>query len=240
MTIDDVRRALERPLPGLEAQARMAPPYRRDQIEVMLNPPACKHAGVLILLYPLDGRLCFPLTRRPDSVEFHKGQISLPGGSQENGESLSQTALRETQEEIGVKAARIELIGPLSQLYVPPSNFCIQPFVGYTPFRPEFHVAEIEVAELIEAPLDMLFDPTTVGVEEWEIRGGVWPIPFYRFGPHKVWGATAMILSEFVVMLTQVEGRGDNGDEHSRRAVELAQAGVGSKSSAGGFCTSRR
>ena len=202
MTIDDVRRAMQRPLLGLEAQARMAPPYRRDQIEVMLNPPACKHAGVLILLYPLDGRLCFPLTRRPDSVEYHKGQISLPGGSQENGESLRQTALREAQEEVGVDAATIEVIGPLSRLYVPPSNFCIQPFVGFVAQRPNFEIEAVEVAELIEAPLDALLDPATVRVEDWELRGGIWPIPFYQFGPHKVWGATAMILAEFVTMFT--------------------------------------
>ena len=201
MTIDDVRRALKRPRPGLEAQARMAPPYRRDQIKMMLNPPACKQAGVLVLLYPLEGQLCFPLTRRPESVEYHKGQISLPGGAQEHGESLCQTALRETQEEIGVDESYIELIGELSSLYVPPSDFCIQPYVGCTSRRPEFHLAADEVAELIEAPLEALLDPVTARVEDWEIRGGVWPIPFYQFGPHKVWGATAMILAELVEML---------------------------------------
>jgi 8-oxo-dGTP pyrophosphatase MutT (NUDIX family) len=204
MTIDDVKRAMQRPLLGLEAQARMAPPYRRDQIAVMLNPPACKQAGVLILLYPLDGQLCFPLTKRPESVEYHKGQISLPGGSQENGESLYQTALREAQEEVGVAADSVELIGQLSQLYVPPSNFCIRPFVGYVAQRPNFQIEAVEVAELIEAPLDALFDPATTRMEDWEIRGGVWPIPFYQFGPHKVWGATAMILSEFAAMLAQI------------------------------------
>ena len=201
MTIDDVKRAMQRPLLGLEAQARMAPPYRPDQIAVMLNPPACKQAGVLILLYPLDGQLCFPLTKRPESVEYHKGQISLPGGSQENGESLYQTALREAQEEVGVAADSVELVGQLSQLYVPPSNFCIRPFVGYVAQRPNFEIEAVEVAELIEAPLGALFDPATARVEDWEIRGGVWPIPFYQFGPHKVWGATAMILSEFAAML---------------------------------------
>jgi 8-oxo-dGTP pyrophosphatase MutT (NUDIX family) len=204
MTIDDVKRAMQRPLLGLEAQARMAPPYRRDQIAVMLNPPACKQAGVLILLYPLDGQLCFPLTKRPESVEYHKGQISLPGGSQENGESLYQTALREAQEEVGVAADSVELIGQLSQLYVPPSNFCIRPFVGYVAQRPNFQIEAVEVAELIEAPLGALFDPATTRMEDWEIRGGVWPIPFYQFGPHKVWGATAMILSEFAAMLAQI------------------------------------
>jgi 8-oxo-dGTP pyrophosphatase MutT (NUDIX family) len=201
MTIDDVKRAMQRPLLGLEAQARMAPPYRPDQIAVMLNPPACKQAGVLILLYPLDGQLCFPLTKRPESVEYHKGQISLPGGSQENGESLYQTALREAQEEVGVAADSVELIGQLSQLYVPPSNFCIRPFVGYVAQRPNFQIEAVEVAELIEAPLGALFDPATARMEDWEMRGGVWPIPFYQFGPHKVWGATAMILSEFAAML---------------------------------------
>jgi 8-oxo-dGTP pyrophosphatase MutT (NUDIX family) len=224
MTIDDVRRAMKRPLLGLEAQARMAPPYRREQIKVMLNPPACKHAGVLILLYPLDGRLCFPLTRRPDSVEYHKGQISLPGGSQENGESLRQTALREAQEEVGVGALTIEVIGPLSQLYVPPSNFCILPFVGYVARRPDFKIAVAEVAELIEAPLDALLDPATVHVEDWELRGEIWPIPFYQFGPHKVWGATAMILSEFAVLLAQGNG-GKASDGYAWRSIELAQAG---------------
>jgi len=202
VTVDDVRQALERPLPGLSAQARMAPPYRREQVEAALNPPAdCKQAGVLVLLYPQDGQLCFPLTRRPDHVEFHKGQISLPGGSQENGESLLQTALRETQEEIGVEANAVEALGKLTSLYVPPSNFCVQPFVGYVARRPDFRLEAIEVVELIEAPLAALLDPSTTREEDWEIRGGIWRIPFYQFGSHKVWGATAMILAEFAAIL---------------------------------------
>ncbi len=203
MTIDDVRRALTRPRPGLEAQARMAPPYRRNQMAEMLNPPAdCKQAGVLILLYPQNGLLHFPLTRRPDSVEFHKGQIGLPGGSRENTESLRQAALREAQEEIGVEQSSVEVLGQLTSLYILPSNFCVQPFVGYTPCRPNFQIEEKEVAELIEAPLATLLDPASAHEEDWDIRGGTWRIPFYRFGPHKVWGATAMILAEFVALLT--------------------------------------
>jgi len=202
MTVDDVRQALEHPLPGLSAQARMAPPYRREQVEMALNPPAdCKQAGVLVLLYSQDGQLHFPLTRRPDNVEFHKGQISLPGGSSEHGESPQQTALRETQEEIGVEANAVEVMGKLTSLYVPPSNFCAHPFVGYVARRPDFSIEAVEVAELIEAPLAALLDPATAREEDWEIRGGIWRIPFYQFGAHKVWGATAMILAEFVAML---------------------------------------
>jgi len=203
MTLDDVKQALTRTLPGLEAQARMAPPYRRNQIAEMLNPPAdCRQAGVLILLYPQNGLLYFPLTRRPDSVEFHKGQVSLPGGSRENTESLRQAAIREAQEEIGVEQSSVEVLGQLTSLYVPPSNFRVQPFVGYTPCRPDFQLEEKEVAELIEAPLETLLDPASAHEEDWDIRGESRRIPFYRFGLHKVWGATAMILAEFVAMLT--------------------------------------
>jgi len=101
-----------------------------------------------------------------------------------------------------VNAARVELIGELSRLYVPPSNFCIQPYVGYVAQRPDFQIEADEVAELIEAPLDTLLDPATVHLEDWELYGRVWLIPFYQFGLHKVWGATAMILSEFVALLT--------------------------------------
>ena len=201
MTIQEVKRALKRRRPGLAAQVRMAPPYRLEEAGLLRNPPPCKQAGVLILLHLIAGRLHFPLTRRPDSVEFHKGQISLPGGAQEEGETLEQTALRETQEEIGAPAREIELLGRLTPLYVPHSNFSIQPWVGWLAGRPAFRVEPTEVAELFEAPLDVLIEPATVEVEEWEVRGGKWLISFYRFGAHKVWGATAMILAEFVAML---------------------------------------
>jgi len=210
MTIDDVRRAFQRPLPGLAAQLRMSPPYRERMIvELIAHAPVCKQAGVLILLYPSNGQLCFPLTRRQESVEHHKGQISLPGGSREGDESLRQAALRETQEEIGVDAAAIEVLGNLTPLFVPPSNFYVQPFVGYVPCQPEFHIETDEVAQILKVPLAALLDPTTERAEDWEIRGEIHRIPFYQFGPHKVWGATAMILAEFVAML----GRQPIGEE---------------------------
>jgi 8-oxo-dGTP pyrophosphatase MutT (NUDIX family) len=210
MTIQAVKQALAKSPPGLEAQLGMVPPYRRQEAAMLRSPPSCKQAGVLLLLYPVHDRLHFPLTRRPEIVEFHKGQISLPGGAQEAGESLQQTALRETQEEIGVPADEIEVIGRLTPLFVPPSNFSIQPWVGWRTRRPQFKIEPTEVAELIEAPLDVLLDPATAQVEEWELRGGKWAIPHYRFGSHKVWGATAMILCEFVAMMKGENSRGLN------------------------------
>ena len=193
LTIDDIRVALKRPLPGLAAQIKLAPEYRIASLKA--EPPAnARPAGVLILLYPHNGAWYFPLMKRVEDGLVHSGQISLPGGSQEAGESLRETALREASEEIGVTCD--EVIGELSTIYIPPSNFLVAPTVGCVDHRPEFRLDSREVAELIEAPLTMLFDPNVVRREPWTLRGMQVEVPFYQIGPHKVWGATAMILSE--------------------------------------------
>ncbi len=200
LTIEDVRAALKRPLPGLAAQARLAPPYRLEQLR-QAPPDDARPAGVLILLYPQAGTLHFPLTRRTDGVEKHKGQISLPGGAQEEGESLLDTALRETREEIGVALEAGSVLGGLSPMYIPPSGFLVTPFVAALPDRPAFSTLEHEVAELIEAPVTALLDPALVRREMWNLRGVDVEVPFFQIGPHKVWGATAMVLSEFAAAI---------------------------------------
>jgi 8-oxo-dGTP pyrophosphatase MutT (NUDIX family) len=210
-TIADVRRALTRPLPGLAAQLRMSPAYRIAELRDRTPPPAPKEAGVLILLYPHHGQLYLPLTRRTDTVENHKGQISLPGGARETGEALQETALRETCEELRAYAEDWAILGSLTPLYIPLSGFLITPFVAYTPTRPTFDPDPAEVAELIETPLALLLDPTTVVREKWEIRGAPVEVPFFRIYSHtrpahgvsKVWGATAMVLSELVTLLRE-------------------------------------
>ena len=200
LTADDIRRALTRPLPGVAAQVRLAPPYRFDQL--LQPPPAdARPAGVLIVLYPRGEALHFLLTRRTDDVENHKGQISLPGGAQEDGESLLDTALRETREEIGVRVEPSAVLGRLSPVYVPPTGFLITPYVAALPARPHFVVMQREVAELIEAPLSALFDPSIVRREVWTLRGAEVEVPFFQIGPYKVWGATAMVLSEFAAAI---------------------------------------
>lgn len=202
LTLDDICTALQKPLPGLAAQLKLAPreAYRVESLRA--TPPAdARSAGVLILLYPHAGGWCFPLMKRVEDGLVHSGQISLPGGSQEVGESLRETALREACEEIGAACAGVEVIGQLSTIYIPPSNFLVTPTVGFVDRRPDFHCDPREVAELIEVPLITLFDRDVVKREPWSLRGSTVEVPFYQIGPHKVWGATAMILSEFSMLL---------------------------------------
>lgn len=196
ITPETVERALQiRDFDALDAQQRMAPQPR--QLLRLPAPGTPRLGGVLLLLYPRAGQLLFVLTRRTENVETHQGQISLPGGAQEAGETLSETAVREAEEEIGVSRDDYRLIGRLTPLYIPPSDFEIHPFVAYCPSEPEFVVAPAEVAELLEVPLPCLLAPSVHHREQWTIRGYEVMVPFYRLNGHTVWGATAMVLSEF-------------------------------------------
>ena len=201
VTITRLRAALRRPLPGLPGQMCMAS-RPRPGTERILDPNLdCRRAGVLVLLYPRAGELCLVLTWRTETLNNHRGQISLPGGSMEPGETAAATALREAQEELGIDPASLELLGTLSPLYIPPSDFCIYPVVAYTATRPSFSPNPEEVAEVIEEPLAHLLAAETHCEETWELRGQPVRVPFYAVGPHKVWGATAMVLCELATLL---------------------------------------
>jgi len=201
LTLNDVRRALNMPRPGLEALLRMATRPRPGGAGLPSG-HSPRQGGVLLLLYPIDSHLHLVLTRRTEQVANHKGQISLPGGAREPGDrSLLATALRETREELGVCIELLQVLGPLTSLYIPPSDYCIQPYVAYAAVRPDFSLEPTEVAELLEMPLKQLLDPATREEAIWELRGHPVVVPFYRLGEHRIWGATAMVLSEFEVML---------------------------------------
>lgn len=208
LSLENIRVALQRPLPGLAAQIKLAPEYRLPGLRN--DPPAdARMAGVLILLYPHHGEWHFPLMKRVEDGLTHSGQISLPGGSQEAGESIRETALREACEEIGAACTEVEVLGQLTTLYIPPSNFLVTPTVSCVDHRPDFHLEPGEVRELIEVPLATLFDPQVIKREPWLLRGMQVEVPFYQIGPHKVWGATAMMLSEFSMLL--MEARPNRG-----------------------------
>jgi 8-oxo-dGTP pyrophosphatase MutT (NUDIX family) len=196
--VDVVCRALEQPRPGLEAQKNMMPRPRATSPD---DDTPVRQGGVLLLLYPVAGQLHLVLTRRTEDLPSHKGQISLPGGARHAGESPEETALREAQEELAVEPATVQVLGRLSRLYIPPSHYCIHPVVGHTPARPAFRPNPYEVAEVLEVALTTLLDPATVHEEDWELRGMRVRVPFFELNEHKVWGATAMVLSEFVALI---------------------------------------
>jgi 8-oxo-dGTP pyrophosphatase MutT (NUDIX family) len=203
--IDKVRAALDGPLPGLQAQITMAPRPRSLHSNAGAAP---RQAGVLLLLYPVEDVLHLVLTLRASALLHHSGQVSLPGGGWEEGDgSLQDTALREAWEEVGSNCDRWEMLGPLTPLYIPPSNNCVHPFVAHAPERPAFEPDHTEVAELLEVPLDRLVDPAARREEEWVRQGQPVQVPFYLLDGHKVWGATAMILAEFAALLRRVAGR---------------------------------
>jgi 8-oxo-dGTP pyrophosphatase MutT (NUDIX family) len=163
---------------------------------------------VLILLYPHRDRLHLVLTRRSQRLAKHRGQISLPGGAREAGDpDLWHTALREAEEEVNLSPAEVRCEAELSRLYIPASHFEVHPFVGYNALRPDFVANQREVAEVIEMPLAVLLDPQAKREEDWVWKGREMVVPFYQYGRHVIWGATAMILSELQVLLER-EGRG--------------------------------
>jgi 8-oxo-dGTP pyrophosphatase MutT (NUDIX family) len=141
-------------------------------------------------------------------VHAHKGQVSLPGGGRHGGEAVVETALRETGEELGVVPAAVEVLGELSPLYVPVSNHCIYPFVGYHATVPAIHAEPEEVADVLEVPLAALLDVQNRQVEYWDEPGfnEKRRIPCFKFCGWLEWGATAMILSEVAMLLETVAG----------------------------------
>jgi 8-oxo-dGTP pyrophosphatase MutT (NUDIX family) len=193
-----LEKRLKAPLPGQKAQVKMmTDPRPGNKVYHEVEDTSIK-AGVLVLLYPWRKHLFLVLTRRTDRVDFHQAQISFPGGRQEKGETAEQTALREAHEEINVPPESIRILGRLSPLYIPPSNYCIYPIVATTDKRPDFKPSMHEVAEVIEVPLDHLLYPKNIRKEKWSIGRNEMLVPFYTFKEHKIWGATAMVLAELV------------------------------------------
>jgi 8-oxo-dGTP pyrophosphatase MutT (NUDIX family) len=187
------------------AQRKMAPTSRKlVRSEKMGGAP--RYGGVLLLLFCKEKSLHIVLTRRRHDLASHAGQISFPGGRNEPRESFLETALRETEEEIGVPAENLEIIGALTPIYIPPSDYQVHPYVAWysNGKEPIFKAAPYEVAEIIEVPLDALLDPNSRIEEPWDFGGQQIVIPFFAVQEHKVWGATAVMLSEFVERLRSV------------------------------------
>ena len=198
---DGLKSALRRPLPGLTAQLEMAPMPRPGTVASPDTPEGSVPAAVLILIYPKNGTPHIVFIRRPSHSMHHKGQIAFPGGQIEGAETPVEAALREAKEEVGVHPDLVIVAGSLTPLYIPPSGYCVSPVVGLAAEIPAFIPFPEEVAEILEVPLAHLLDPATVRRETWRLERGDVAVPFYAFGEHKIWGATAMILSEFLAVI---------------------------------------
>jgi 8-oxo-dGTP pyrophosphatase MutT (NUDIX family) len=209
--ISQLRAALSRPLPGLEAQLRMAPQPRAGW-DPLKFPDDARDGAALLLVYPHDDTVHIALTVRGSGLRNHTGQVSFPGGRVDDGETFEQAAVREANEEIGVDPRTLEILGRLTPLHIPVSRYILHPIVACTSMRPAFQRAEWEVARIIEAPVSVLGDPKTI---KREIRTRVVSgqtvevdVPFYDIDGEKVWGATAMVLAEFCAILAAENPRG--------------------------------
>jgi 8-oxo-dGTP pyrophosphatase MutT (NUDIX family) len=167
-------------------------------------PPDLRDAAGLVLVYPHGGEWHVPHTLRGSTLRQHTGQVSLPGGRVDPGESLEAAALREAFEEVGLAPEDVELVGRLTPLHIPVSGHLLHPVVGIAAARPHFRLAETEVERLIEASLSQLRAPGIVG---WEQRIRERPpsvlmdVPYFEVDGARVWGATAMILAEFLALV---------------------------------------
>lgn len=204
--VDLLQERLGRPLPGAEAQ-RIMMPKESTEARFDLNRNDVRLGGVMVLLYPKNNEIYLPLTQRHDYRGTHGGQVSFPGGKWEEGDpDLEFTALRETYEEIGVQQSDVQVIGRLTDLYIPPSNFRVSPVVGYVDKYPEFNIDPYEVEALIEVPLSMLVKETTLKRKDILVRGNYQlNAPFFDIEGKVVWGATAMMLSELVALVREME-----------------------------------
>jgi len=159
-----------------------------------------RRAAVLVPLFVRDGALRVLFTRRTETVEHHRGQISFPGGVEEEAdETAFATAVRETEEELGIPAGAVRLIGPLTALTTV-TDFFVEPFVGAIPYPHVLKPAEAEIAEVIEAPLAAFLDPKALETKVLPEREE--PVLFYHYGDHVIWGATARMLKELLDALS--------------------------------------
>ncbi len=198
MTIQEIEAALLlSDFDGLEAQMQMAPAARADMRPRPENPP--RHSAVLVLLYPdPENGLQLILTRRAERLRGHKGQISFPGGRRDPEDvSYEATALRETCEELGICSQDIHLLGQLTPLWIPPSNYHVVPIVGYLPQLPPLKPNPDEVAEVLYLSIEDLLSGANKRTKPMFFRGVEFDVPYYDVGGHVVWGATCMMLSEF-------------------------------------------
>ena len=200
--IDRLSLRIMLPLPGQVAHAKVSPSKRLQTEDYLNNNPSYKSGCVTILLFPDKEHIRLLLMERSDGNDPHSGQISFPGGKKEmDDQSLEETALRETYEEVGIDPANINLIGKLSDIYIPASNYLVHPFLGYAIAKPETKLNMFEVKTILFPSLDIFLSNDLPKALFQSKLAGLIEAPYYSFEHHKIWGATAMMIRELVEMI---------------------------------------
>lgn len=177
-------------------------PHRTDAVErTSVEGRSCREAGVLALIHPVGDAAHVVVTVRRGHLTDHAGQVSFPGGRRESDEPLLQTALREAQEEVSLSPDDAVVLGRLTPLYIPPTNFCVYPYVAYTRIRTRLAPHDYEVERIVDVPIADLLDPNSIRTEVWTVRGDDVNVPFFDVVGLQIWGATAMMLSELLALL---------------------------------------
>ncbi|MDX2250117.1 MAG: CoA pyrophosphatase [Bacteroidia bacterium] len=203
--IHKLKQRLSQPLPGLDAQMTMSPSLRGRNPVI---PENVRKSAVLVLVYPQNGSLYVPFMRRAEDGRVHSGQISFPGGKWDDTDTdFIDTALREANEEMGIRREEVEVLGQMTELYIPPSNFLVYPTVGFSPRRPDFIPDPKEVADIVEVEIAHLADKNIRGSHRVEVFGGnyITAPGFTVNGDRLIWGATAMMLAEFLEILNDLK-----------------------------------
>ncbi|MDT0557400.1 CoA pyrophosphatase [Ichthyenterobacterium sp. W332] len=196
------------PVSGQESQLKMSPPFRRELIKLQQNNiKNAKQSAVLALCYPnQNNKTMMVFILRKTYKGVHSGQIGFPGGkTEELDTSLKDTALRETEEEIGVSKSSITILKSMTSIYIPPSNFVVHPFLGVLNSTPIFKKEDKEVEQIIEIPLqDILNDSNVISTSVSTSYKVAVNVPAFKLKDQIIWGATAMMLSEIKDLLKQV------------------------------------
>ena len=203
--IAQLTKRLTHPLPGHRYHSSLKGINSNKTLPVSKEKSFLKPASVLILLFPKDHSIHFYLTKRTDKVEHHKNQISLPGGAIESGESIQDAALRETTEELGVNLDSDAIIGKLTPFNIPVSGYRVHPFIAWCDFIPKVKPDPTEVEQVLIPSLHSLLDDSNIHNEKRRYNGTNYIAPYFQFPEGKVWGATAMILSEFKYILKETK-----------------------------------
>ncbi|MBI4930110.1 MAG: CoA pyrophosphatase [Bacteroidetes bacterium] len=201
---------IKKDLPGFSAQKLMAPLGRTPPGEYLKENVVPKKSAVLILLYP-DVRKFSPKTvliLRPENEGGnHAGQVSFPGGGYDDSDiDLSETALRETEEEIGVNRRSVSLLGALTPLYIPVSNYLVHPFVGICHIKPVFKIQPLEVEDLLECDAEEFLSPKNKSaiLKHIKVKNKKMKVPCYHINGKIIWGATAMIIAELEEIIKRI------------------------------------